>query len=588
MQAAFTEDDLVRLAGTRSYTRGQGYTGAVTRLRRDGDGTVTALVSGTEVYEVALWLTGEDGPDGECDCPYGRQGHFCKHCVAVGLVLLDGAQFQGVPAQRGGSVLREWLAALTREQLCALVEERLGRDREWRRALELRAEVAQAARGGSGAGDQAGAAGGVRARILELVDAGRFSRDGFVGYADAHAFGDQVTEAVGALRTLTGAGRAERAVVVAREAIETVLRGYECVDDSSGYVGGAVNDLADAHLEACRACRPDPGETGRWLAGRILHDDYGTPAWDLEAYHDVLGPAGLAEVRRLAEEAYAHRPSGWAEKQLLESLHQAAHDVDALVDLYAQDLAPGGWTHLRIARTLDTAGRPAQALEWAGRGLRTATGEQHVHDELVDYLARRYADAGRQADTVTLRRDRFRAELTLSAYRKLRTAASHAGCWDSGEGERTTALGLLRTAAAAHRHTPGPHPAGSRHSSHDALHMPRQGHALIDVLIDENELDEAWEAADGLASAHQWLALADASTATRPADAARVYLHEVAARKHHTGDSNYLEIARLLVKARACHERLGTQTDFTHYITQLRTEQKRKRNLMKTLDRHQL
>ncbi|WKK27293.1 hypothetical protein QZH56_17875 [Streptomyces olivoreticuli] len=189
---------------------------------------------------------------------------------------------------------------------------------------------------------------------------------------------------------------------------------------------------------------------------------------------------------------------------------------------------------------------------------------------------------------MTLRRDRFQAELTLSAYRKLRTAASHAGCWGSDEGERATALGLLRTAAATHRRTTSPQPASSRQTVHDALHMPRQGHALIDVLIDENELDEAWEAADGLASAHQWLALTDASTDTRPADAAHVYLREVAARKHHTGDSNDLEIARLLLKAKACHERLGTQTDFTHYITQLRTEQKRKRNLMKTLDRHQL
>ncbi|WKK27294.1 hypothetical protein QZH56_17880 [Streptomyces olivoreticuli] len=357
MQAAFTEDDLIRLAGTRSYTRGQGYAGAVTRLRRDGDGTVTALVSGTEVYEVTLWFTDGGRPGGECDCPYGRQGHFCKHCVAVGLVLLDGTRSQGVPAQRSGSVLREWLAALTHEQLCALVEERLGQDREWRRALELRAEVERAARGGSGAGDPAGAVAGVRARILELVDAGQFSRYGFVGYTDAHAFGDQIIEAAGALRTLTGAGRAERAVVVAREAIETVLRSYECVDDSSGYVGGAINDLADAHLQACRACCPDPGEMGRWLVGRILHNDYGTPEWDLEAYRDVLGPAGLAEVRRLAEEAYARQPSGWVEKQLLESLHQAAHDVDALVDLYAQDLAPGGWTHLRIARTLDTPAR---------------------------------------------------------------------------------------------------------------------------------------------------------------------------------------------------------------------------------------
>jgi hypothetical protein len=42
--AALTEKRLIRLAGARSYARGEGYADAVTRLRADDQGTVTALV----------------------------------------------------------------------------------------------------------------------------------------------------------------------------------------------------------------------------------------------------------------------------------------------------------------------------------------------------------------------------------------------------------------------------------------------------------------------------------------------------------------------------------------------------------------
>ncbi|MEU3090308.1 SWIM zinc finger family protein [Streptomyces massasporeus] len=578
------EETLRELAGSRSYARGQGYAGAVTRLRADDEGTVTALVHGTGVYEVTLW---PDEEDGTCDCPYGQEGNFCKHCVAVGLVMLHGAEPEttAVPAQRSGPVLQEWLAARDHAGLLALITSHLDEDPEWRRILQLRAELERSADSTDPAKRTAADA-AVRARVLELVDAGAFSRHGFVDYAEAHAFGDRIGEAADALHTLVSSGRTAAAVALAREAIETAQRSYGQVDDSSGYVGGAINALADAHLAACRATRPDPVETARWLTARILGDAYGTPDWDLEEYQDLLGATGLAEVRRLAEQAHARKPSGWAEKHLLESLHAASGDIDALVALYAADLTPGGYTHLRIARTLDDAGRTTEALEWAERGLRETDRDRHVHQELVDYVVQRYADAGRHTDAVAVRRDRFRSELSHTAYRLLRTTASAAGRWNGEKGERTAALALLRSAADDHARTTrspvGAPPRGGRYPAR----IPYGAPALLDVLIDEGELDEAWHRADGLATGHQWLALADASARTRPADAARVYLNEVDTRKQHTGDGNYQEIAKLLLKAKACHERLGTRTDFTTYLSALRTEQKRKRNLMTILDHH--
>ncbi|MGP3927945.1 hypothetical protein [Streptomyces sp. 8N616] len=39
---------------------------------------------------------------------------------------------------------------------------------------------------------------------------------------------------------------------------------------------------------------------------------------------------------------------------------------------------------------------------------------------------------------------------------------------------------------------------------------------------------------------------------------------------------------------RDCHRRLGTPDEFTAYVTGLRTEYKRRRNLMRLLDQHGL
>jgi hypothetical protein len=47
-------------------------------------------------------------------------------------------------------------------------------------------------------------------------------------------------------------------------------------------------------------------------------------------------------------------------------------------------------------------------------------------------------------------------------------------------------------------------------------------------------------------------------------------------------------IASILLSARACHQALGTTDEFRRYMAALRTEQKRKRNLMKILDQNGL
>ncbi|MEU0737970.1 SWIM zinc finger family protein [Streptomyces sp. NPDC006134] len=553
----FDEDDLRALAGARSFERGLGYLDAVSGLEV-GDGSVTAVVHGTDVYEVELTLGGDDGLSGRCDCPYGQEGNFCKHCVAVGLTVLRRAKtipHQRAVAQARASGLEAWLTALSRDELLALVREQIAEDRRLRRRLELWAAAAHSDLDT------------LRDRIMTLIDPRPFARYGYVEYADAPGYARQVAEAAAALRALSADGRAALAVDLAEEAIRLLGEAYREIDDSDGVVGEAAAAVAAAHLEACGAARTDPERLAEWLVDHVLGDDSEVTDLDPLDYAEVLGPGGLARMRQLATEARRRSPSGWAERYLMERLVKAEGDVDALVALYAQDLDPSGATYLHIAEELESAGRADEALAWAERGLRDCAAETHIDGRLADYVCARYVKAERSADVVGVRRARFRVERSLAAYRQLRAAARAAECW---EDERASALAALEEDARRER--------GGWYG----------GTVLIGTLLDDGDLDAAWREAAGRADDQQWERLADLSRGTRPSEALAVYLRLVEQLKEPTGDRAYEHLARLLLGARDCHRALGTEEAFTAYLTGLRTELKRRRKLMSILDRYGL
>ncbi|MFJ2478209.1 SWIM zinc finger domain-containing protein [Streptomyces sp. NPDC087659] len=550
----FGEDELRSLAGDRSFERGLGYVDAVSGLEV-GDGSVTAVVHGTGVYEVELTLGKGTGVSGWCDCPYGQEGNFCKHCVAVGLTVLG--QAAAIPRQRAAARARAaglegWLTALSRDELLALVREQMAGDRALRRRLELRAATTH------------GDLDTVRERILALVDPRPFTRYGYIEYSDAASYARQVAEAADSLRALIVGGQATKAVGLAEQAIVALDKAYGEIDDSDGVVGQAARAVAAAHLDACRAARPEPQQLAEWLVGHVLGEENEVTEVNPLDYADVLGPAGLDRMRHLATEARRRNPNGWAEQYLVERLLKAEGDVDALVTLYAKDLLPSGITHLRIAEELDAAGREDEALAWAERGLRDTADEVHIDGRLADYVCDRYARAGRTAEAVIVRRDRFRMERSLSAYQQLRHAAQVVDCWES---EREAALAILRE---------------------DARKGSYGGPVLMDALLDDDDVDAAWLEAAGGADDRQWQRLADLSREARPADALAVYLRLVEQLKGSTGDRVYEHMARLLLGARDCHRVLGTLDEFAAYVSALRVELKRRRKLMTILDQHRL
>ncbi|MGV9451060.1 SWIM zinc finger family protein [Streptomyces sp. NPDC003635] len=555
-----TEASLRARAGARSFDRGLGYLDAVSAVEV-GDGWVTATVHGTERYAVELTFDDADDPSGlsgECDCPYGQEGNFCKHLVALGLkVLAQGARLpqQREAARRRVRDLDAWLSALSKDELLALLREQVGEDPKLRHRLELQAATSR--------GDLAE----VTSRIRELLDIGPFARYGYVEYADARAYADQAGQAVSAIGSLIRSGRAADALSVAREAMRLLADAADSVDDSDGWLGQIGDGLADAHLEACRAAPPDPQELARWLVGHALGAlDDGLTEIDPLDYADILGGPGMSTLRELAIEAWRSKRTGWAEKSLMERLAKAGGDIDTVIAVYAADLAANGHTHLVIAGELDGVGRTEEALRWAERGIREARDLAAVDTALVDYLCDRYARAARLSDAVALRRDHFRARRTLLTYQQLRTAARAADCWPA---EREQALTLLR--ADAERQLPGRY----------------GGPVLVDVLLDDKDVDAAWRAATVTgADDRQWLVLADQVRADRPADALGIYLRLAEPLTRQTGNTVYERLVSLLLSIRDCHRRLGTPDEFTAHVHALRAAHKRKRNLMRLMEEH--
>ncbi|ATE56947.1 SWIM zinc finger family protein [Actinosynnema pretiosum] len=143
--ATLTPALLRHRAGHKSYWRGLAYRDAVVSVVHHPR-HVTGVVRGSSEYSITLTWDAEGNLRGTCACPYGEQGFFCKHCVAVGLVLLDRGETVPAPDAEDD----ELRTALTRLPRAALVEhlyEQAARDTALRERVLAEAEETTRATG---------------------------------------------------------------------------------------------------------------------------------------------------------------------------------------------------------------------------------------------------------------------------------------------------------------------------------------------------------------------------------------------------------------------------------------------------------
>ncbi|MCT2585222.1 SWIM zinc finger family protein [Actinophytocola gossypii] len=535
MTAWFTEEDLAATAGGPSFARGRDYVAAVGDVQPTALG-VKACVRGTADYEV--WL-GRDGARlvGECGCPYGADGNFCKHCVAVGLVLLAGdGPGSGEPD------VRAHLDSLDHHELVDLLLAQAERDPVLYRKLSLRA---------------AGTSGTPQVAVLrrQLDEALRVR-----GYLDRRAtldYAHRAKEVLVTIEELLDAGHAAEARPLARAAVEAVTAAMSTMDDEVGAVVGVCRRTFSLYAKACRAARPNPAKLAAWIAQVKLDTPW--PTLELAEFTEALGAAGMAEYRSLVRHAHevGDPDRALAVRAMREQLAAVDGDLDAHVDILAEGV-PSPKAFLDIANLLRGEGQLAGAIRWAERGVEE-TGDPRV----ADLLIQSYVDDGRPAEALAVRTEALRATPTRHAYANLRRTAELTGAWPAA---REPALDLLRAAAE-----------------------DGEADELVGALLDDGEPAEAWQAAEKHGCGDRaWLEAARPHGVEHPAEVLAGYRRVIDNSLVRTGRDAYREVATLLVELRDLSARCGEEPAFTALVADIRARHHRRRALLVELNRRDL
>jgi hypothetical protein len=557
----FSERSLRMLADSGSYERGRAYFDdeRVQKLVVSGN-TAKATVEGSELYRVLLTVD-DVGLDGECECPYGAEGFFCKHCVAVALAWLKAKPaLKDEPAKEPAPQrsLEDFLLSQKSSWLVAELLRAAAADPQLHARLEVAAGVRPY-------GDD------LRLKLsdaIEILD--------FVDYKGARAYFRGVDDALEDLTEYARNGGVG-ARVLAEYALDLVEEAIQQVDDSDGGGLEALEQVESAHFEACMAVPPeDPLELADYLVDRALSSGYGVFRGAISNYAGVLGRAGTARYRERLEEAFRALPpreSGEHDghrfnvTSLLEHVAQVQGGTDAAVEVLARDITDES-DIVRIVQALRIKGRDEEALKWAERGLI----DFPPTSGLRSLAAQCHLVAGRRKEAAKLLWDNFTAEPRTDAYRVLADAADELfPAW------RKKAHAFLRK-----------QPRRANRFSATPDYAP--GHTtLVDALLSEGDIDAAWRAAKlGGCRDKTWLRLATLRAHTHPADAIPVFLEAADAEILWKKRDSYRAAAKLLLEAQKLYEHTDRLAEFKSYMAALRLEHKPKTALQDELTRARL
>lgn len=550
---AFTAATIRRLAGPGPYERGVGYL-ADHRVETPMvlDGRARALVRGTMPYVVELW-TVDGQPRWECSCPAAEDGSFCKHCVAVALALRPGADTPEAPSRAPAD------AATARGQATR------------RTAARRRAD---------GGGD-------IKLSVwMRRIERAFAPYGDFVSYREAEGWADGIHVMIENLEGLCDLGHPDAVAGLAEHAFRWADESINYVDDSDGHLGSVIERLSELHLRACREGTVGPVE----LAGRLVKLELKS---ELDGFHraaasyaGILGEAGLAEYRRLLEPRWKRvKPTtewdgaNFAVRQAMIGWALATGDPDALIDVHSRGaLMPSDI--LEIATALNAAGRIDEAISWSQRGINDSRSRPRAADDLREFLAHLLTEQGEGNGAAKLFWEAFVADPTLDRYRRL-LESDPSQDW-LGRCERELRDNLDRS----HGGGAGVSSVKPARSSTSAQHpVPQAATALVEILLYEGLIDEAWDTAAVFGCTTPLrLTLARFREQTHPLDAISVYEPQVLTIIGLKRPDRYRGAVDLMERIGRLADAAGEPERFTSLLQRVRTEHKPKRRLMAEMD----
>ncbi|MGG5889676.1 SWIM zinc finger family protein [Falsiroseomonas sp. HC035] len=561
----FARSELKRLAGDATFARGEAYLreGRVGLLSDDGI-VVSARVAGTTVYRTVL-RAGRAGIEGECACPAFADYGFCKHLVATGLATGAGGD---VPDRLGA--IRAHLRGQGVERLAEMILDLAERDAALLDRLDLAARAA--------AGDAAGLAQRCRAALKRALRTGRF-----VEYQEAGSWVAGVLDVLEGFEGLLSAAHAALVLELTTDLFGRLPGALETVDDSERGGVEIAERAAALHLAACEALRPDPVTLARDLFRLETGEPFGTFRAASGTYGHLLGPAGLAEYRRLAEVAWDALPKTRARRggvlagdeegfarytlfPILDGFAARDGDMDRRIALRAAGLSQAH-DYLRLAEFCLEGEREAEAVRWAEEG--AFLFDDPSNEPLLVFLAERHRAAGRGAEAKAVLWRGFERQPSMRLYEALAKGTRARSAARTAMTGR--ALGVLEARLAKRAPRTGWEDVGA-------------AGLIIEILLRERRLDAAWDAArrhgchDGL-----WRQLAEASEVARPADAIAVYQRLAEAQVGLTNKHGYADACRLVGRIAAVRARIGEDGAQRAYVEDLLARHRAKRNFVAML-----
>ena len=284
-----SDERLRDYAGKEVFARGLTYFNeGRAKLSRDGGGNATFAVKGMQLYSTELYF--EDmGLHVDCDCPHGRDGHFCKHMVAAALFWRGHLGGDAAPAAEPKPAKeRAAKAAQTkarkRDELKAFIESRdaaslssllwgwAERDRDLMAELKAWAASEQASDDPS--------------LLKKALDVLLVSTRELLPYRDAFTYAQRAGKAGKLLEQALARGPAQ-ALDAGEHALRRLYRVAAHADDSGGEIGGVMQMCMEVMLRALAQHPPAPAWAER-LVGLLDDDPYGL--WDVDAVLDAAGP----------------------------------------------------------------------------------------------------------------------------------------------------------------------------------------------------------------------------------------------------------------------------------------------------------
>ena len=570
LQKLLTRDRLRNIASSAAvYERGVDYAqkGYPEIIERD-DNRIIADIEGGDLYRVTIEAVHDD-LDVHCTCLAMRDyAGSCKHIIAVGLAALESKpDKQKTPSRK--QQISDYLDTRSAEDLKNMILDIVAKEKPVRQFLLRQAALQQ----NSGNTDKL-----FKTIKSQITEATRIR--GFIDYYEAAGWFEPVIELIRMIRSVVLPKDPLSALKLCEYIYERLETAIDNIDDSNGESGEALDLLAPIFLESCAAAKLEPDV----LAEKIFSLKTENWLFDMGVYNarEALGEDGWPHYVRLVRQAYAALPAPDSKnrfgrsgpvtiytpdnhnrykiRSMMEDVLKQDGALDEKIDFFAQELDwPGQYIH--IAKLCEEEGELDRAAQWLDKGLaafKDIAAQDLPWERIALHLkCHEYQKAQERLwDVFTTRRDYMTWDEVRKYWLKI------------PEGARRSDLPALQKRALA--------------LLEKSLDDYRNRDTAIRIYLDMGKAQEAWKAfRKGSVQEELQTKIADALKTANPEKTLQIYTRLIEDKINQTDKKAYKVAVGYLEKIRS----IMTETDFENRINDLRERFKRKRNLIKMLDR---